>query len=92
SAKKLLTENGILSLVMPQTEGEEFIRLAIKNEFFLKRKIQLFPKRSKKYNRIIFDLCLNPAPTLCQQLIIREENNEYTEQYRELTKDFYLAF
>lgn len=92
SVKKLLSPIGILSLVLPKTEGEDFIRLAVKHGFFLKKKVQIFPKASKNYNRVIFDLSLEPVPTTCEKLIIREENNEYTNHYRELTKDFYLAF
>jgi len=92
SVKKLLNPNGILSLVLPKTEGEDFIRLSIKHGFFLKKKVQVFPKSSKEYNRVIFDLIQVPMPTICEKLIIREENNEYTAKYRELTKDFYLAF
>lgn len=92
SAKKLLSSNGILSLVMPQTEGEDFIRLSIKHGFFLKKKVQVFPKASKNYNRVIFSLSLKPVPTTCEKLIIRKESNDYTNHYRELTKDFYLAF
>ncbi len=92
STKILLKTRGILSIILPQIEGEDFIRIAIKNEYFLKRKILVHPKPSKKYNRVIFDLCLYPTPTTCEKLIIREENNEYSKHYRELTKDFYLAF
>ena len=92
SAKKLLKENGTFSLVLPQTEGEEFIELAIKHGFYLKRKVLIFPKASKAYNRIIFDLCLYKTYTVCRKLIIREENNDYTPAYKELTRDFYLAF
>ena len=92
SVKKLLNPNGILSLVLPKTEGEDLIRLSIKHGFFLKKKVLVFPKASKDYNRVIFDLIQVPMPTTCEKLIIREENNEYTVKYRELTKDFYLAF
>ena len=92
SAKKLLKENGTFSLVLPQTEGEEFIEMAVKNGFYLKRKMLVFPKTSKPHNRIIFDLCLYKTFTVCRKLILRKENNEYTPAYKELTQDFYLAF
>ena len=92
SAKKLLNENGTFSLVLPKTEGEEFIEVALEHGFYLKRKMLIFPKASKTHNRIIFDLCLYKTYTVCRKLIIREENNDYTQAYKELSKGLYLAF
>ena len=92
SAKNLLKPEGTFSLVLPRTEGEDFIDLAVQNGFFLKKKNLIFPKASKAYNRMIFDLCLYPTHTLCRKLTIREENNDYTQAYKELTRDLYLAF
>jgi len=92
AAKKLLTEYGIFSLILPETEGEAFIELSIKNGFYLKGKHLIFPKASKVCNRIVFDLSLKKTYTTCRKLIIREENNEYTQAYKKLTADFYLAF
>jgi len=92
SVRKILHPRGIISLILPKTEGELFIQMALENKYYLKRKILIYPKKSKPANRIIFDLCLYQTITKFNSLVIRNENNEYTQQYRELTKDFYLAF
>jgi len=92
SAKKLLNPKGIFSLVLPKTEGESFIELALQNGFFLKTKTLIFPKASKNYNRIIFDLCLYATHAIDKKLIIREENNDYTQAYKDLSRDLYLTF
>jgi tRNA1Val (adenine37-N6)-methyltransferase len=92
SAKILLKTKGILSIILPKTEGEQFIKLALENGYYLKRKILIYPKTSKSANRIIFDLCFYPVETVIESLVIRKENNDYSQEYRDLTKDFYLAF
>jgi len=89
---QLLNTQGIISIIMPIVEGEELIRTALTKGYFLKRKLLIFPKASKAANRLIIDLCRYPSESKEDQLIIRKENNEYTQEYRNMTKDFYLAF
>jgi len=91
SARQLLNPEGKLSLILPQTEGEELLVKAIEDGFYLKRRVNIKPKSSKKANRIVIELSLKKQETEYKELIIREESNEYTNAYKELTKDFYLA-
>jgi tRNA1Val (adenine37-N6)-methyltransferase len=93
NAKHLLEPKGIFTLILPTTEAERLLEYASKMGFFLSRKVFIQPKASKKPNRVILELRLSsPIQIITQQLIIREENNEYTKEYQKLTKDFYLAF
>lgn len=90
SAKSLLSNDGIFALILPFTEGEEFIQQALQHDFFLKRKILIQPKPSKKVNRLVLEFKLQACDIKTEQFVIREENDEYTQAYKELTKDFYL--
>lgn len=92
SSHQMLKKNGRLALILPYTEGENLLHLASSHSFCLKRKILIYPKPSKKANRLILELTLKPCQTQVEGLTIREENNQYTSQYRHVTKDFYLAF
>jgi len=92
SSRQLLQAEGRLALVLPFNEGEAFIQLASSQNFYLARKILIYPKANKKANRLILEFRLQECPLLTEKLIIREDNNEYTPQYRHVTKDFYLAF
>lgn len=92
STRQLLQTHGRLAVVLPFTEGERLIQLASSHSFFLKRRISIYPKPSKKANRLILEFVLRSCNTHDEELTIREENNEYTAQYRHVTKDFYLAF
>lgn len=91
SAHSLLLPHGILSLILPLTEGQELILIAKEEGFHLKSRANIKPKPSKSTNRIAIQLGLNEQEVENKELIIREENNEYTKAYKELTKDFYLA-
>lgn len=91
SARQLLKPDGCLSLILPLNEGEEMIKLAKEEGFHLKTRANIQPKPSKPDNRIVVELSLKKQESEYKELIIREENNEYTEAYKELTKDFYLA-
>lgn len=92
ASQKLLVSDGLLSLVLPDTEAEQFISLALESSFYLHQKVMIYPKKSKKANRIILSFGHIEKNILIKELVIREENNEYTQEYRKLTKDFYLAF
>lgn len=92
SARQLLLTNGKLAIILPFTEGEEFIRIASSHQFYLQRRVEIQPKSSKKANRLVLEFVLSSCETTKENIIIREEGNDYTEAYRHLTKDFYLAF
>ncbi len=90
-ARQLLKPKGILCLILPLTEGETLIQMAQEEGLYLKSRVDIVPKPSKKTNRIVIELGMSPQEYTHQQLIIRKENNDYTLAYKELTKDFYLA-
>jgi tRNA1Val (adenine37-N6)-methyltransferase len=92
SVKTLLSPMGKLALILPAIEGEEFIQQATKHDFYLERKIFVQPKPSKKANRLVLEFKLQACDYSSEIYVIREENDEYTQAYRQLTKDFYLAF
>lgn len=91
SAHKLLKPEGKLSLILPLKEGEELIEKAKEEAFYLKTRVNIKPKLSKPANRIVIELNFVRQATKLSELIIREENNEYSQAYKKLTKDFYLA-
>lgn len=92
AARILLTTHGRLALILPSTEGEELIKLALNDSFFLRRKIYIQPKPSKNANRLVLEFGLSPCDLKEEKLAIREEDYTYSKDYRQLTKDFYLAF
>ncbi|WP_260259817.1 tRNA1(Val) (adenine(37)-N6)-methyltransferase [Vibrio intestinalis] len=88
--KSLLSEDGNASFVLPITEGEAFIRLALEMGFALNRRCDVRPTETKPVNRLLIELSLAEShASIHQQLTIRNKLG-YTEDFIALTKDFYL--
>jgi tRNA1Val (adenine37-N6)-methyltransferase len=87
---QLLHENGIIAMVLPNQEAELFIQIAETYLLFPKEILQVYPKRSKPFNRLVMLFSKQKQNITQQELVIYNEDNSYTETYYELTKDFYL--
>ncbi len=87
-----LTEAGIFSLIIPFDKAKYLIELAFTHGLFCIRRLDIFPKESKLANRCILEF--QKTESICQKesLVIYNEDNSYTEQYRLFGKDYYLNF
>ena len=86
----LLHENGTIAMVLPVQEAELFIQIAETYLLFPKEILQVFPKKSKPFNRLVLLFSKQKQNITQQELVIYHEDNSYTNEYYELTKDFYL--
>jgi tRNA1Val (adenine37-N6)-methyltransferase len=92
-SKKLLNSEGTLSVVLPVNEGEYFEQQARFLGFYLKRKIEVLPNPSKAPKRYLLEFSLEECKPYCGNLTIENgQRHLYTEEYKSLTKDFYLKF
>jgi tRNA1Val (adenine37-N6)-methyltransferase len=87
---ELLHEDGTIAMVLPVQEAELFIQIAETYLLFPKEILQVFPKKSKPFNRLVMLFSKQKQNIIQQELVIYNEDNSYTETYYELTKDFYL--
>ena len=93
ASAKLLTPEGKLSLVLPVNECLIFSRIAEENGLYLHRKMMIIPKQGKPANRVLVEFgFMKNGEVKKTTLIIRDLTGEYSREYRELTKDFYLNF
>jgi len=93
SASKLLTSDGMFAIVLPTAEAISLINEAKTHGLFLKRMlhVQAFP--SKPVHRIMLELSKTEFSPENQKLCIEKaDRSDYTEEYKQLTKDFYLKF
>jgi tRNA1Val (adenine37-N6)-methyltransferase len=86
----LLHEDGTIAMVLPVQEAELFIQIAETYQLFPKEILQVFPKKSKPFNRLVMLFSKQKQNITQQELVIYNEDNSYTNEYYELTKDFYL--
>ncbi len=93
-ASKLLVADGILSVILPWEESSVFASVAEEKGFCIKRKCNVFSKRGEEFpKRVLMELSLKKnAEILSEDLCIMEHSLEFTPEYRNLTKDFYLKF
>ncbi|MDG2369181.1 MAG: methyltransferase [Flavobacteriales bacterium] len=91
--KSSLSSSGNLSLILPVTQGNKCIIKAQKSGLYLKRKCNVFSKKSKLQHRLLLEFSFkNQTPEENNLIIENEKRHDYTDHYKELTKDFYIIF
>ncbi len=92
-SKKILAPHGRLCVVLPFSEGLKFIALADAQQLFCTRKTTVYSSMAKPPKRLLLQFSLQPVTLIEDELAIHESGNiEYTEPYKNLTKEFYLNF
>lgn len=89
-ASKLLSPKGSFATILPFKEEQNFLLLASKNGLFPNRitHVKGSPDSEIKRSLIQFSRKLSTPET--NLLVIETERHQYTEFYKELTKDFYI--
>jgi tRNA1Val (adenine37-N6)-methyltransferase len=90
SVVKILSKNGIFTLILPFKEEENFITLAEKNKLFPKRICHVQGNATSPIKRSLLAFSFQKDTIVKEQLIIEKERHVYTKDYIHLTKDFYL--
>lgn len=95
---KLLTPNGGFSLILPPAEMSQFLSEA-RGRLFPTRRCEVWSTPESGAKRIMLEVRKTPPtePPATEILIIEEpaadgKGRTFTEQYRTLTRDFYLKF
>ena len=88
---RLLTNGGRFALILPTTEFEKYQSIT---KLHLVRRCDVYPKYGAAVKRVMAEFAkLEVAtPTLENITIERGDRGDYTDEYRTLTKDFYLKF
>ena len=92
AAKQLLTVDGNLWIVLPKQEGELFITTALQGELYCCNKTQVFTKPGIAAKRLLLRFSNQKTVVEENELLIADEQNNYTDAYKALTKDSYLNF
>ncbi|MGE0077491.1 MAG: tRNA1(Val) (adenine(37)-N6)-methyltransferase [Bacteroidales bacterium] len=89
---KLLTAGGKFCGVFPYTEGNVFIAKASVYGLFCNKKLNIQSKPNRNTLRILIQLEFEKKPIEESTLCIHDLEGNYTDDYKQLTVDFYLAF
>lgn len=91
AADLLLSENGIFSVIIPFKEEEKFIALAKEFELFPTKITRVKGTPTTEIKRSLLAFSRNKTPDfITDELVIETARHQYTPEYIELTKDFYL--
>lgn len=92
SAVRLLRPGGRLSVILP-TECTMQFRFAAFGRLWLCRQLNVVTKAGDSPRRTLMEFCLSDKPLMpsVATLTMRHRDSSYTEEYRQLTEDFYIS-
>ncbi len=86
----ILSENGVFSVIIPFKEEESFINTATKYKLFLNKVCRVQGNETSEIKRSLLSFSFEELKIEETSLIIEVDRHKYTEDYINLTKDFYL--
>ncbi|WP_405564989.1 tRNA1(Val) (adenine(37)-N6)-methyltransferase [Polaribacter sp. Asnod6-C07] len=87
---KILSKNGKFTTIIPYKEEESFIKLANIKGLFLNRICKVQGNPASEIKRSLLEFSFIETALNEEHLIIETERHQYTKEYINLTKDFYL--
>jgi tRNA1Val (adenine37-N6)-methyltransferase len=90
SAANLLSEFGVFSVIIPFKEEEKFIALAKEFQLFPFKITRVKGTPTSEIKRSLLAFTWDEQITITDELVIEIERHQYTPEYIELTKEFYL--
>ncbi|KIO77399.1 tRNA methyltransferase [Pedobacter lusitanus] len=91
-AAAMLTGDGVIWLILPVKQAEDVIINAVLQKLFPSKIIHVYSDNTKASFRQIICLGFNNEPPLQEHLYIYKAQNLYTDEYKYLLRDFFLAF
>ena len=94
ATRELLNKTGRFCVILPLIEGLRFIEIAQTYGFYLTRRSDVRTKKDKGIERLLLQFELSNRTFTQDEIIIQNslDERDYTEGYRELTKEFYTIF
>jgi tRNA1Val (adenine37-N6)-methyltransferase len=94
ATRHLLNKNGRFCVILPLIEGLRFIEIARTYGFHNTKRTEIRTRAEKGIERLLLQFETNLKTLMHDELIIQnsDERNDYTEDYKNLTRDFYTIF
>jgi len=91
SIKQHINSNGYFAILLPFHRVQYFENLAEENNFYLLNKLLIRQTPKHEYFRGILFFSLQKKNPIINEMTIKNEAGNYTEEFSELLKDYYLA-
>ncbi|MGG9971796.1 tRNA1(Val) (adenine(37)-N6)-methyltransferase [Ferruginibacter sp. SUN002] len=85
-----LSPDGKSAVILPFSRSEDFNQLLQANNFFIEEKVLVRQTPKHDYFRTFFVFGRNKISMIEKTIIIKDGNNNYTNEFKELLKDYYL--
>lgn len=89
-AEKLLVLNGKLNLILPFTEGSQFIELAEHKGLHCTRKWIFRTRANKPVERFLLEFSWEKKESDEGEILLYSSGEEWSDEYQELMHEFYL--
>ena len=86
----LLSPGGKLCVILPVNEGEFFIEKINAKNLFLNRLTRFYSRTSKPQERSLMEIGFIHDSLIEDSLILYQSKDQWTDEYRMLTSEFYL--
>lgn len=93
NARKVISENGTLAVILPSESADEFVSLAKEKGFYCSRIVEIYGIAGGVLRRKLLEFTLHKNEKFkLETFIIEKSERVYSEQYVEVTKDFHPQF
>lgn len=87
---KILSQDGVFAVIIPFREEQDFINLAKKSKLYPNRICRVQGNEASEIKRSLLEFSFHQSEIREEHLVIEKERHQYTKEYINLTKDFYL--
>jgi tRNA1Val (adenine37-N6)-methyltransferase len=91
AALRLLKNNGRFNVILPFTEGLQFLELAGSYGLFCTRQYSFRTRSEKPIERWLLEFSRQQTNTETGEILLYDEDEKWSEGYKKLTTDFYLG-
>ncbi|MEP7320656.1 MAG: methyltransferase [Saprospiraceae bacterium] len=92
AVSKLLKQDGSLAIILPYLQGLRFIEISESYRLFPIRITEVKSRMDKTVERLLIQFKKGKSLVMESELIIHADGDEFTNEYKSLTGDFYLKF
>jgi len=91
--RNILSPSGKISVILPVSQAIRFRKMALLEKIYLSKLTVVKPTPEKTPHRWLMEYRTDKGfPQVTELIIAGKTHHEFTDDYKNLTKDFYLAF
>lgn len=91
-SKSILTDAGILSIVTPVDVYKDILDICMANGLYVSKICNVYPVSNLPVKRLLWNIVMTPTKTICNDLVIEASPGNYSDDFINLCRDFYLKF